>query len=97
MMAAGKKASSDGSVLVARSCDLTGGGEVVQVLAVPRRSHEKGEEIRMTASAPPAVKESNGMVAILCAPPSCANICTRLRATVTMVINTNAHFAIGLP
>ena len=49
MMAAGKKATADGSVLVARSCDATGGDDVVQVLAVPRRMHETGETIRIPA------------------------------------------------
>lgn len=45
MMAAGKKATADGSVLVARSCDSTGGDDVVQVLAVPRRTYEPGKMI----------------------------------------------------
>ena len=40
MMAAGRKATADGSVMVARSCDSTGGDDVVQVVAVPRRTHE---------------------------------------------------------
>jgi dipeptidase len=47
MMAAGKKATADGSVLVARSCDLSGGDDVVQVLAVPRVKHGPGEKIRI--------------------------------------------------
>jgi len=47
MMAAGKRATADGSVLIARSCDATGGDDVVQVLAVPRRSHEPRETIRI--------------------------------------------------
>ena len=47
MMAAGKKATADGSVLVARSCDATGGDDVVQVLAVPRRKHGTGDAIRI--------------------------------------------------
>jgi dipeptidase len=45
MMAAGRKATADGSVMVARSCDSTGGDDVVQVIAVPRRSHGPGEMI----------------------------------------------------
>ena len=45
MMAAGRKATADGSVMVARSCDSTGGDDVVQVIAVPRRSHASGEMI----------------------------------------------------
>ena len=36
MIAVGKKATADGSVMVGRSCDATGGGDVVQVLAVQR-------------------------------------------------------------
>jgi dipeptidase len=47
MMAAGRKATTDGSVLVARSCDASGGDDVVQVLAVPGRKHETGETIRI--------------------------------------------------
>jgi dipeptidase len=47
MMAAGKEATADGSVLVARSCDATGGDDVVQVLAVPGKRHEPGETIRI--------------------------------------------------
>jgi dipeptidase len=47
MMAAGKLATADGSVLVARSCDATGGDDVVQVLAVPRKGHEPEETIRI--------------------------------------------------
>ena len=45
MMAAGKKATIDGSVMVARSCDSTGGDDVVQVVAVPRKSHDSNELI----------------------------------------------------
>jgi len=47
MMAAGRRATADGSVLVARSCDATGGDDVVQVLAVPRRRHDPGDAIRI--------------------------------------------------
>jgi dipeptidase len=47
MMAAGKKATADGSVLVARSCDATGGDSVVQVNAVPRRQHVEGTKINI--------------------------------------------------
>jgi dipeptidase len=47
MMTAGKKATADGSVLVARSCDATGGDDVVQVLAVPRRIHSPREGLRI--------------------------------------------------
>ena len=47
MMAAGKRATADGSVLVARSCDATGGDDMVQVLAVPRIKYESGETLRI--------------------------------------------------
>lgn len=47
MMTAGKMATEDGSVIVARSCDSTGGDDVVQVLAVPRKSHNPGKMIRI--------------------------------------------------
>ena len=47
MMAAGRKATADGSVLVARSCDASGGDDVVQVLAVQRRRHGENETIRI--------------------------------------------------
>ncbi|MCW4037078.1 MAG: C69 family dipeptidase, partial [Candidatus Bathyarchaeota archaeon] len=47
MMVAGRRATADGSVLVARSCDATGGDDVVQVLAVPRRRHDPGDAIRI--------------------------------------------------
>lgn len=47
MIAAGKSATRDGSVLVARSCDATGGDDVVQVRAVPRKKHEPAETIRI--------------------------------------------------
>ena len=45
MMAAGRKATADGSVMVARSCDSTGGDDVVQIIAIPRRSHRPEETI----------------------------------------------------
>lgn len=44
MMAAGRKATVDGSVIVARSCDSTGGDDVVQIIAVPKKRH-RSEEI----------------------------------------------------
>ena len=50
MMAAGKNATADGSVLVARSCDAGGGDDVVQVLAVPRKQHAKNERIRIPSA-----------------------------------------------
>jgi dipeptidase len=45
MMAAGKKATADGSVLVARSCDAPGGDDVLQIRAIPRKSHDSEEII----------------------------------------------------
>jgi len=47
MMAAGRKATADGSVMVARSCDSTGGDDVVQVVAVPPKIHDPDEMIRI--------------------------------------------------
>jgi len=47
MIAAGRKTTADDSVLVARSCDATGGDDVVQVLAVPRKNHGPQEVIRI--------------------------------------------------
>jgi dipeptidase len=50
MMAAGKRATADGSVMVARSCDSTGGDDVVQVIAVPRKNHEQGKTLTIPGS-----------------------------------------------
>lgn len=47
MFAAGKNSTVDGSVLVARSCDATGGDDVVQVLAVPRMEHDENSKIQI--------------------------------------------------
>lgn len=47
MLAAGKKATADGSVLVARSCDASGGDDVVQVLAVPSKKQKHDEMIKI--------------------------------------------------
>ena len=44
-MAAGKLATADGSVMVARSCDAHGGDESLKTLAVPRKRHDPGEVI----------------------------------------------------
>ena len=49
MMAAGKQATADGSVLVARSPDALG-DYAQQILAVPRRKHVPGEVIRFAKS-----------------------------------------------
>ena len=46
MMAAGKAATLDGSVMVARSCDALG-DYAQQVLAVPRKKHERGERLKV--------------------------------------------------
>ena len=45
MLAAGKKATVDGSVLVARSEDAAHGNHVLQVVAVPRKKHDSTEMI----------------------------------------------------
>jgi dipeptidase len=49
MMAAGKVATIDGSVIVARSCDALG-DYAQQVLAVPRRKHGSDEKLRFGRS-----------------------------------------------
>lgn len=49
MMAAGKAATLDGSVMVARSCDAFG-DYAQQVLAVPRRRHGSEEKLRFEKS-----------------------------------------------
>jgi dipeptidase len=49
MMAAGKAATLDGSVMVARSCDAFG-DYAQQILAVPRRKHGSGEKLRFPKS-----------------------------------------------
>ena len=45
MLAAGRKATVDGSVLVARSMDAAHGNHALRVLAVPRKRHKSGEMI----------------------------------------------------
>jgi len=68
MMAAGKRATADGSVLVARSCDASGGDDVVQVIAVPRRKHEPGEAIGIPGAEGvelPQVPETNAYLGIM--------------------------------
>ena len=74
MMAAGKKATLDGSVLVARSCDSSGGDDVVQVLAVKRRKHEQGETIRIPGAKEvvlPQVSETYGYLGIMMVTEGC--------------------------
>lgn len=46
MIAAGKSATADGSVMVARTCDAVG-ERVHQVLAIPRRKHGPSEMLRI--------------------------------------------------
>jgi len=68
MMAAGKEATADGSVLVARSCDASGGDDVVQVLAVRRRKHGEDETIRIPGAEGvvlPQVSETYGYLGIM--------------------------------
>ena len=49
MIAAGKAATTDGCVMVARSCDAFG-DYVQQVLAVPRKKHQSNEKLRFPLS-----------------------------------------------
>jgi len=68
MMAVGKLGTVDGSVMVARSCDAPGGDESLKTLAVPRKRHDPGEEIRFHESqmvAIPQVAQTYGYLAVL--------------------------------
>jgi len=49
MIAAGRKATRDGSVLVARNCDSVS-TDALQVVSVPRRAHPRGSEVRIPVS-----------------------------------------------
>jgi dipeptidase len=49
MLAVGKKASADGSVMVARNCD-SNSTEAQRIVSVPRMKHEAGEMIRIPDS-----------------------------------------------
>ena len=49
MIAAGKAATKDGCVMVARSCDALG-DYVQQILAVPRKKHQTSEKLRFPFS-----------------------------------------------
>jgi dipeptidase len=71
MMAAGKDATVDGSVLVARSCDAHGGDDVVQVIKYPRRSYEPSSTVKIpgeetpTLPQPPETYEYLGIMMVL--------------------------------
>lgn len=49
MLAVGKKASADGSVMVARNCD-SNSTEAQRIVSVPRLTHKPGEKIRIPDS-----------------------------------------------
>ena len=58
----------DGSVLVARSCDSTGGDDLMQIRAVPRMTHESDELIEIPGAKGiklPQIKSTNAYVSIL--------------------------------
>ncbi len=68
MAVAGKKASADGSVLVARSLDAYGGDDVVQVLAEPRKKHESGKMLRIPGAdgvTLPQAPETNAYLGVM--------------------------------
>ncbi len=68
MMAAGRKATADGSVMVARSCDSTGGDDVVQIIAVPKRSHGPDETITIPEAGGtriPQVEETYAYIGVM--------------------------------
>ena len=58
MVAAGRRATADGSVLVARSCDAHGGDDVVQVLKRPRMRYEPGETIKIPGEETPTIPQA---------------------------------------
>ncbi len=67
MLAVGKKASADGSVMVARNCD-SNSTEAQQVVSVPRKKHKPGETIRIPDSKNmviPEVEETFAYTAII--------------------------------
>jgi len=66
MMAAGKAATEDGSVLVARSCDSVG-DFAHQILTIPRKEHQAGELVKFKELAVelPQVKETYAYVGIM--------------------------------
>jgi dipeptidase len=64
-IAVGKKATADGSVLVARSCDGHSGAMALRVISVPRTTHEPGEVVRFPSGVEiPQVPVTYGYVAI---------------------------------
>ena len=68
MMAAGKLATTDGSVMVARSCDAPGGDASLKTLAVSRKMHEPGEVIRFHESQMvtiPQIPQTYAYIAVL--------------------------------
>jgi dipeptidase len=65
MLAAGRQATADGSVMVARNCDANS-TEAQRVLSVPRQTHAPGEMIKIPDSMTtlPQVPETYGYTAI---------------------------------
>lgn len=65
-MAAGKAATADGSVMVARSCDAFG-DYAQQVIAVPRKKHKPGEKLRIgkTGTVIDQVPETNAYLGVM--------------------------------
>jgi dipeptidase len=67
MLAVGKKASADGSVMVARNCD-SNSTEAQRIVSVPRKKHAPGEMIRIPDSKNmviPQVEETYAYTAII--------------------------------
>lgn len=68
MVATGKNATADGSVMVARSCDAQG-DYAQQVLVVPRKKYASGEFLRVGFEKPgfkiPQVQETYAYIAIM--------------------------------
>src|SRR5208337_2648544 len=66
MMAVGKAATSDGSVMVARSCDALG-DFAQKLLAVPRKKHATGETLKFQSLGMeiPQVKETYSYVSVM--------------------------------
>jgi dipeptidase len=67
MLAVGKKASADGSTMVARNCD-SNSTEAQRIVSVPRMKHHAGEMIRIPDSnnmVLPQVEETYGYTAII--------------------------------
>lgn len=67
-MAAGRHATVDGSVLVARSCDSFGGDDLLQILSVPRKKHDSGSTIEIPGANGvkiPQIPQTNAYIAIM--------------------------------